>query len=447
MPLQPFRNVGQVDANLQGIGAIQNIQKTQNQQKRNALLDMASQEFDLNAPVREAQRQGTLDEATLKSIEAGAIQAFPFIQAGDDAGLTRNIQQRRQALIEQGRPTQETDEIFGMLNSGDQGQIDQAKQIITAIVTSGQSENNEQKFARIEAAKEYDRRGNGSSEDTRPQMDGAGNVIGPSPSQSRFITANRNTQSFQTIANQPQIVDVTRPSSPQPVGNVTPEDVVSAAGDVAGAQEAAKQTEQIAAIAPKATAVREQVAIDAAPEALLRAESRIDNASLALNDVDKAMGRVDGWTTGITGWVAQIKPGSDRRGLDGLYETLRSRLGIETLGEMREQSADGSSGFGQLNELELRGIQAAVSNLDPNLPPEDQVRNLNILRRHILRQRAVQANIIRVNEELLTEAQGQRQVQRDWLDIDSEMETAVAEPSAGDTQTINDTTFTIRKKQ
>ena len=138
MPLQPFRPLGQVDPSLQGIGLVKNIQGA----RQNELLNLARQaeldEFALGAPVREAKRGTELDAATLASIKQGAIEAFPFIQANDDGGLLNNIIRREQTILGRGGDTSETREIREMLQSGDQSQIDQAKQIITAIATQGQ---------------------------------------------------------------------------------------------------------------------------------------------------------------------------------------------------------------------------------------------------------------------------------------------------------------------
>ena len=222
-----------------------------------------------------------------------------------------------------------------------------------------------------------------------------------------------------------------------PEGLATLEREVGAVAAISGAKESATQQAQIDAMEPKAVEARRIAAIDEAPEKIVKAENRVDKANLAINDVDLALNSIDAFTTGVLGWVLQIKPASDRRDLDSLYETLRSRLGIESLGEMREESKDGSSGFGQLNELELRGIQSAVSALDSNLTPEQQVRNLNILRRHILRQRAIAVNIAQISEGLLTEEQGQRQVRRDWQEIDDRFKTRRGEDNIGVQEPLN----------
>lgn len=138
MPLQPFRPLGQVDPSLQGIGLVKNIQGA----RQNELLNLARQaeldEFALGAPVREAQRGAEIDAATLASIQQGAIEAFPFIQANDDEGLLNNIIRREQTILERRGDTSQTREIREMLQSGDQSQINQAKQIMTAIATQGQ---------------------------------------------------------------------------------------------------------------------------------------------------------------------------------------------------------------------------------------------------------------------------------------------------------------------
>ena len=85
MPLQPFRSVGQVDSNLQGIGLLQNIQRTRN----NELLNLAGQnqldEFDANAGVREAKRQSDLQKFEIESHVVGARALRSYLDAADQA--------------------------------------------------------------------------------------------------------------------------------------------------------------------------------------------------------------------------------------------------------------------------------------------------------------------------------------------------------------------------
>jgi len=135
MPLQPYRNVGSVNGANNALGTMQDIQQMQ---QRNALFDLGQKEYAANAPVREAARRTSLDAAELQSITDGAVAAMPFIQAGDDAGLLRSVQNRYQNLVEQGRDPSDTQDILNMLQSGDTGQITQAKEIITAIAGGGE---------------------------------------------------------------------------------------------------------------------------------------------------------------------------------------------------------------------------------------------------------------------------------------------------------------------
>ena len=135
MPLQPYRNVGSVNGANNALGTMQDIQQMQ---QRNALFDLGQKEYAANAPVREAARRTSLDAAELQSITDGAVAAMPFIQAGDDVGLLRSVQNRYQNLVEQGRDPSDTQDILNMLQSGDTGQITQAKEIITAIAGGGE---------------------------------------------------------------------------------------------------------------------------------------------------------------------------------------------------------------------------------------------------------------------------------------------------------------------
>lgn len=365
-----------------------------------------------NAPAAEGRRvaqdtrlQGAEDRAQkgfedLEGLRQG-ISLMRFLDKDDIQGAI--------GFVSQDGITEKEQRVIDMLQSGDPAQIEALKTgtkglIETALLVGdikGQGQDQTSDIQNFNFVK------NLSTED-----------------RALFMQAKRAGKIFM-VAGVPHVMvgDQAVPVN-TPQGAATLGAEIDAAGQLSFVKgergEAGKQEAEIAAIKPKAEAVREEEAINVAPEKIERAESRIELAGLAIRDIDDAVDKIGFFTTGVTGWLAGIKPDTDRRDLDSLYETLRSRLGIEELGQMREQSKDGSSGFGQLNELELKGIQSARTALDANLSASQQIRNLNILRRHVLRQSAVAANIARISEGLLTEEQGQRQVRRDWLEIDLE---------------------------
>ena len=129
MPLQPYRDVGQVDPNYMGIGAVQNIQKVRN----NDLLNIGKQkeldEFDANKQTRE-------DERIQKSIVSGAKQAMQYIN--DDEALLRFSYKRKKQLLENKRDPQHTQELITALESGDPAKIQEMKQYLTQIAGAGE---------------------------------------------------------------------------------------------------------------------------------------------------------------------------------------------------------------------------------------------------------------------------------------------------------------------
>ena len=133
MPLQPYRHVGEVDANLQGIGAVKNIQEAQFGQKRNALMDMQTNEFNANAPAR-------ADARLMASLKVGSQLAMPYIQSGDDVGLTNYLKARKVTLDATGSDTTHTGEAIAAMESGDPAQIAQAKQLLTQFATMGEEQ-------------------------------------------------------------------------------------------------------------------------------------------------------------------------------------------------------------------------------------------------------------------------------------------------------------------
>lgn len=217
---------------------------------------------------------------------------------------------------------------------------------------------------------------------------------------------------------------------------------INAAGEISKASEAGKQQAQLDFVAPKADATRIEAAITEAPEKVQRSEAAVDKATLALTDIDDSLNLLGFTTTGVLGKLLSFPPGTKRRDLDSLYVTIRSRLGIEALGEMREQSVTGSSGFGQLNEIELEGIQSSVAALDSDLSEEQQIRNLNAIRRHVIRQKALATTIANLNAGLLTEEQARRTVRREWQKIDNDLE----QTQEGATDSLQDEAARLRKE-
>lgn len=135
---------------LQDVGSVAPVLPQFQRARQNELLATASQagidEFNLNAPVRQAAREGALDAATAQSLMDGALQAMPFIEAQDFNGLLNNVQQRRQTIVERGGDTRHTDEVLGLLQSPNVADQQQGVALITAVATQGQTADQQETF-------------------------------------------------------------------------------------------------------------------------------------------------------------------------------------------------------------------------------------------------------------------------------------------------------------
>jgi len=383
----------------------QNAESVQNQQITQRNID----EFDAGAGSRE-------DARVRQSIIAGAQGAMPYIQAQDAAGLTRYFEGRIATVKARGGDASHSIEGLIALQSGDPKQINQAIQTITSIASQGQQEGQAQLPSRIQVANHYATLGDGSTQDRTPRTDAQGNMH-PSAAQASFITANRNTTSVQDINNVTGNFN-SATGGFTPIGGSTAAGTVQSATDLSAGKEAGTQQAQIAGIAPKAEETERVDNIINAPERLQKAEVTVQKTNDVIEEINLALPLVSGWTDGVTGAVLSFKPGSDRADLDVKIETIKSRLGIGELQAMRDLSKSGSSGMGQLNKIELEGLQGGVASLSTKQSGDQLVGSLHKIRRHFMRQQIVARNIIALNEGRMTEQQAEDTTRRQWLGLD-----------------------------
>lgn len=109
--------------------------------------------------------------------------------------------------------------------------------------------------------------------------------------------------------------------------------------------------------------------------ALNGAKNFIDIADGILTDI--ASGKTSaGATASVLGYV----PGTAYWNQRVSVETLKANLGIDALFEARANSANGSSGFGQLTQMELKRLEDQVRSLSLAQTEEQFIENLNQLR-------------------------------------------------------------------
>ncbi len=125
----------------------------------------------------------------------------------------------------------------------------------------------------------------------------------------------------------------------------------------AGAIETAKKTADLAA---KKEAAQ--------PKAESTMNRLVDNADDALKTIDDVSGKADAWTTGFVGSVARHVPGTDAYDLAANVERLQSRLGLDTLQEIKDSSPNGSA-LGRVTNYEMGILVKAKENLDQAQSP------------------------------------------------------------------------------
>ena len=132
-------------------------------------------------------------------------------------------------------------------------------------------------------------------------------------------------------------------------------------------------------------------------ETLEAAEKRLSAVSEFVrikDDVTTLMGD-EYMASGITGAVfAQWLPGSDARDRDRIIQSLRANLGLEAIAELKRLSSTGSTGLGQVSNLELNALQSAVASLDVSMSEEAQLRSLKKIFDHLDRAQKIASGVI-----------------------------------------------------
>lgn len=86
-------------------------------------------------------------------------------------------------------------------------------------------------------------------------------------------------------------------------------------------------------------------------------------SQLVTGTIDKALGAISGWSTGLPGAVLQFGP-TQARELRNDLETIKANIGFDKLQTMRENSPTGGA-LGAVSDTEQRLLQAVNGALDP----------------------------------------------------------------------------------
>ena len=395
MPLQPYRNVGQVDPNLMGIGAVQNIQKVRN----NDLLNIGKQneldEFDLNAPVRDAARQTTLDDAKLgdqkrilESLQIGAKIILPDIKAGNPNSVRQKLIERRRVLDEDGKNTTQTDDAI---------------RIVDQIIANPDDPQAQQEYVQFATmANEF------ATMSDKANAKSGGNRSKGGAGRYRYTDAEGNTQNGtgvetydpETDEVKLQIVGPDGRTVPSPTNimalndlDQTAEEAGAASVSQAGRERAAEKAAEIAALPEKIKV--EAFADKAKNNTIYRTQllSQKNNLNGLMGELTDAYSNSNIWTTGVGGAITGLVPGTDAYTLKNTFASILSDIGFDRLQKMRDESPTGGA-LGQVSNFELDLLKASLTGID-------RLENVEDVKKALLKVREYYKNMEYLNEKKL----------------------------------------------
>jgi hypothetical protein len=120
---------------------------------------------------------------------------------------------------------------------------------------------------------------------------------------------------------------------------------------------------------------------DTSPKDAARAAGAVQKADTVIRKVDEAMAQTGFFSTGLTGTVAGMVPGTKAYDLDKTIDTIKANLGFSELQAMREASPTGGA-LGQVAIQELAMLQSTVASLDKGQSQENLRRALSQVKQH-----------------------------------------------------------------
>lgn len=109
----------------------------------------------------------------------------------------------------------------------------------------------------------------------------------------------------------------------------------------------------------------------------------VERANRTIEQVDRLMEDVDGWTVGWGSWLRGI-PTTKSRDFNAELQTLKSNIAFNELTQMREASKTGGA-LGQVSDREGRLLESALGALDSGQSPENFKQNLTRIKESIQR--------------------------------------------------------------
>jgi hypothetical protein len=120
---------------------------------------------------------------------------------------------------------------------------------------------------------------------------------------------------------------------------------------------------------------------DTAPKDAARASGAVQKADIVIGKVEEALKNTGFTSTGLTGKVLGMVPGTKAYDLDKTIDTIKAQLGFSELQAMREASPTGGA-LGQVAVLELQMLQSTIASLEHGQSEEQVRRALGQVKKH-----------------------------------------------------------------
>jgi hypothetical protein len=108
--------------------------------------------------------------------------------------------------------------------------------------------------------------------------------------------------------------------------------------------------------------------------------STISSSGIILDNLDLALGKINGWTAGLGGSVMRKFSGTQATDLLNLLEPVIANISFDTLSEIKAASATGSA-LGSISERELNLLGKTKGSLDVKQSPEQLMKQIATIQR------------------------------------------------------------------
>lgn len=107
-------------------------------------------------------------------------------------------------------------------------------------------------------------------------------------------------------------------------------------------------------------------------------QQNTETADLVRQDIGRAMGMANGWTTGIAGAIGQHIPGTEAHNLEEVLSGIKANIGFGYLQKMRNSSKTGGA-LGQVSDVEEKLLQSVMGSVQQSQTHDQLMYNLRRL--------------------------------------------------------------------